>query len=210
MKKEKELAKNTIIIFIGKVSTQLISFFMLPLYTAYLNTTEYGYVDLINTYVQLLAPVICLGLQNSAFRFLVDSRKNNKKSTAVISNIFISTIILFLIFLVLFIIVNTFLHIKYSTYIIFNIVGFLFLDICLQISRGLGDNKTFAITSAITTIVTVCCNILLIICLKYNAVGMLISIFIANMVGGIYVVLKLKCTVLAPKYTTSRDFFGSS
>ena len=41
MNKKKQLAKNTIIIFIGKVCTQLISFFLLPLYTGYLSTKEY-------------------------------------------------------------------------------------------------------------------------------------------------------------------------
>ena len=47
MNKKKELAKNTIIIFLGKVCTQLISFFLLPLYTGYLTTIYYCLVDLI-------------------------------------------------------------------------------------------------------------------------------------------------------------------
>ena len=47
MSKKKELLKNTFIIFIGKTSTQLISFFLLPLYTAYLSKAQYGVVDLI-------------------------------------------------------------------------------------------------------------------------------------------------------------------
>ena len=47
MSKKKELAKNTIIIFLGKVCTQLISFLLLPLYTSYLLTEEYGLVDLV-------------------------------------------------------------------------------------------------------------------------------------------------------------------
>ena len=51
MNKKKQLAKNTIIIFFGKVCTQLISFFLLPLYTAYLATSEYGLVDLIQTLI---------------------------------------------------------------------------------------------------------------------------------------------------------------
>ena len=53
MNKKKQLAKNTIIIFFGRVCTQLISFFLLPLYTSYLATKEYGTVDLIQTYVTL-------------------------------------------------------------------------------------------------------------------------------------------------------------
>ena len=49
MSREKQLAKNTLIITVGKVCTQLISFFLLPLYTGILSTEEYGIVDLLNT-----------------------------------------------------------------------------------------------------------------------------------------------------------------
>ena len=54
MDKNKELAKNTIIIIIGKICTQFVSFFLLPLYTAYLETGDLGTVDLLNTYISLL------------------------------------------------------------------------------------------------------------------------------------------------------------
>ena len=72
MNKKKQFAKTTIIIFFGKVCTQLISFFLLPLYTAYLATAEYGLVDLIQTYVTLLVPIITLELEMSIFRYLID------------------------------------------------------------------------------------------------------------------------------------------
>ena len=62
MNKKKQFAKTTIIIFFGKVCTQLISFFLLPLYTAYLATSEYGLVDLIQTYVTLLSTIISGGV----------------------------------------------------------------------------------------------------------------------------------------------------
>ena len=45
MNQKKELIKNTIIISIGKFSTQLISFLLLPLYTSLLTTSEYGEYD---------------------------------------------------------------------------------------------------------------------------------------------------------------------
>ena len=47
MNRKKELLKNTMIITIGKVCTQLITFFLLPLYTNFLTTLEYGKIDLI-------------------------------------------------------------------------------------------------------------------------------------------------------------------
>ena len=49
MNREKTLVKNTLIITIGKICTQLITFLLLPLYTGILSTEEYGVVDLLNT-----------------------------------------------------------------------------------------------------------------------------------------------------------------
>ena len=40
MSREKQLAKNTLIITLGKICTQLITFFLLPLYTGILSTEE--------------------------------------------------------------------------------------------------------------------------------------------------------------------------
>ena len=192
MKKEKELAKNTIIIFIGKVSTQLISFLMLPLYTSYLKADEYGTVDLIITYIQLLFPVICLGLQNSAFRFLIDCRNKETEKTEVISNITYSTIILFIIFTIGYYITNIFINIQFCNFIIFNLFGFMFFEICLQFSRGLGDNTTFTIASGMASLMTVILNIIFIVLLKMRAEGMLLSMAIAYCIAGIYIVSKLK------------------
>ena len=53
MNREKLLIKNTAIVSLGKICTQLITFFLLPLYTAVLSTEEYGVVDLLNTLVGL-------------------------------------------------------------------------------------------------------------------------------------------------------------
>ena len=84
MNKKKELAKNTVIIFFGRVCTQLISFFLLPLYTSYLSTSEYGTVDLIQTYVTLLVPIITLELEMSIFRYLIDCRGKEKDTNKLV------------------------------------------------------------------------------------------------------------------------------
>lgn len=47
MSEQKRLLKNTGIIAIGNLSTKLISFLLLPLYTAILSASEYGTVDYI-------------------------------------------------------------------------------------------------------------------------------------------------------------------
>ena len=60
MIRTKELGKNTLIITIGRISTQFITFLLLPLYTALLSTEEYGSVDLVTTIVQLLVPIVSI------------------------------------------------------------------------------------------------------------------------------------------------------
>ena len=49
MNQKRELIKNTLIISIGKFSTQIVSFLLLPLYTSLLTTSEYGAYDFLNT-----------------------------------------------------------------------------------------------------------------------------------------------------------------
>ena len=77
--KNKELLKNTFIIFIGKFCTQFISFLLVPLYTKYLITSDYGYVDLILTYISLILPIVILRSDSSIFRYLIDERDNKKE-----------------------------------------------------------------------------------------------------------------------------------
>lgn len=45
MNRKKELAMNTVILAVGKICTQLINFFLLPLYTSLLTTDDYGVVE---------------------------------------------------------------------------------------------------------------------------------------------------------------------
>lgn len=67
--KNKELAVNTAILTIGRICTQFMSFFLMPLYTAALSTEEYGVVDLVGTYTSLLLPVALCRLIKRYFAF---------------------------------------------------------------------------------------------------------------------------------------------
>ena len=71
MNQKKELIKNTIIILIGKFSTQLVSFLLLPLYTSLLTTAEYGQYDFLNTISIFLIPCVTLLMEEGMFRFLI-------------------------------------------------------------------------------------------------------------------------------------------
>lgn len=199
MIREKNLIKNTIIITIGKVSTQFISFFLLPIYTSILSTTEYGAVDLINTYIFLLAPIITLQIEQAIFRYLVDIRQNErrirnseKRKTQLIITVILSTTILSIIYLFIFLIIAKYINNEYKYFLATNVIACIFSAIMLQIVRGLGDNVTYAKANFVTAMSTVILNIVFIVIFKIGAYGMLTASLIGNLLCIFYIFIKKK------------------
>ena len=192
MNKKKQLAKNTLIIFLGKVCTQLISFFLIPLYTSYLATNEYGIVDLVQTYVTLLVPIITMELEMSIFRYLVDSRTDSKNTKKLISNNFYILRFCLLLFLVLYLGVCFFIDIPYKWIILVDIIVCVLSGNFLQISRGLGKITDFSISCILTGLTTVVSNIILICFVGLKAEGMIISMALANGICSLYLFIRLK------------------
>lgn len=192
MSKKKQLAKNTLIIFMGKVCTQLISFLLLPLYTGYLATKEFGYVDLIQTYVTLLVPLITLELEMSVFRYLIDSRGDKKETKKLISNNFFILGVGLFVFSLLYIIVTSFWHFDYRWLILIDIIICTTTGNFLQIARGFGRTVDFSIGCIITGLTTVISNIFMIVVLGLGAEGMILSMAIANGLCSLYLFIKLK------------------
>lgn len=192
MNKKRQLAKNTLIIFLGKVSTQLISFFLLPLYTGYLATKEYGLVDLIQTYVTLLVPIITLELEMSIFRWLIDSRGKEKDTKKLISNNFFVLFISLSIFSILYVIVTSFINIPFRWLILVDIIICVLSGNFLQIARGFGKTLDFSISCMLTGLTTVLSNIIMICHFNMGAEGMIISMALANFVCTLYLFIRLK------------------
>lgn len=192
MSKAANLVKNTIILAIGRVSSQLIGFLLLPLYTYYLNPSEYGFVDLAVVYISLLAPALTLQLEMASFRYLVDARSNEKERTRVISNIVHLAIPLTLPWIVIFAVAGLLFHIPHIWFILLAGIAMLCANITLQMARGLGANKQFAAASIIGGILTLVGAAVFIVWLGMRADGMLLSLAVANGASAGYLLFKQK------------------
>ena len=69
MNNYKRLGKNTLLVFIGNIGSKSISFLMLPFYTSWLSTKDYGITDMINIYTTFLLSIITGCLAESIFIF---------------------------------------------------------------------------------------------------------------------------------------------
>lgn len=192
MSRSKQLAKNTAIIAFGKICTQFMSFFLFPLYTALLSTEEYGIVDLFSTYIMLLIPLITFQMEQALFRYLIDARDDENEKRVLVSTVIAFALFQISLFFVIFLIAQSFINNEYKYFLFTNVVVYIFSDIMLQLSRGLGDNKTYAIASFITALSTMSLNILFIVVLRLGAIGMFQAIFLANLVCIIFIFFRKK------------------
>lgn len=192
MSKGKDLAKNTAIVSIGKICTQLITFFLLPVYTTVLSNEEYGVVDLLNTLTSLLLPIATLQIEQGVFRYLIDCRENKEKQTTLITTIMRFMIIQLIICIIIFLCASPFIHNEYKYFLMANLVMGMFSTILLQICRGLGDNPTYAIGSFITGALTVVLNVIFIVSFHWGDYGMLGATAISNLLCSVYIFMKKK------------------
>lgn len=202
MNREKNLAKNTLIITIGKISTQMITFFLLPLYTSILSTKEYGTVDLLNTLVSLLLPIVTFQVEQAVFRELIEVRGKRDKESKIISSSIVTVVFQCLVYLIIFALVSPFINNNYKFFLATNVVANIFLSLLLQIARGFGDNKKYAFASFISALSTIIFNILFLVVIKLGANGMLLGTMLGQIVATIYLFISLRLY----KYLKVKDY----
>ena len=192
MGRKKELVKNTFIIFVGKFCTQFVTFLLVPIYTFYLTTSDYGYVDLIQTYISLLIPIVILRFDSAIFRFLIDVRNDEEEKTEIISSSIALIVFQIVLLIIVFLAINYFFNIPYWFAIILNIVFVSISSYLLQLTRGIGKNFDYSISVILSAVITIVLNLILIVRYKSNASSILYISAIANFICSLYLVIKNK------------------
>lgn len=192
MDRENKLIKNTLIISIGTLSTKLVQFFLIPLYTRFLSPSEYGIVELFITITSLCIPIISFQIEQGMFRFLVDSRNNKKNIQKIVSTTLFFVLLCIITFSSLFVLISFFIKVEYKFFILINTISCLVNILLLQVARGLGNNKVYSIAGVITGLSTVIFNIIFLVFLNLKAFGMLTGTLLGYIIGIIYLFVKLK------------------
>ena len=192
MNKSKELAKNTIILTVGKICTQFVSFMLLPLCTALLNPEEFGVVDLFNTYVNLLVPLFNWQFENGLFRFLIDFRSDRNKIRRLFSTVFITNIFQIIISCLFYMSVQLFISSEYRIFLLLDVVLNILQSTLLQFSRGLGNNSRYAFSSFLSASSAVILNVLFIAGFGMGAYGMFLATVIAKTISIVYLSISQK------------------
>lgn len=189
MSRQKDLARNTAILTVGKVCTQCISFFLLPLYTAILSAEDYGTFDLFVTYATLLLPLINWQLDQGLFRFMLDYRGNKDEQKKLFSTLLLSSTVQNIIYVVLFICIEPFLKIENAYFLLLYIVLQVYNALFLQFVRGLGYSIKYTIASFISASATTVLNVIALVFLRMGLQGLFVSTLIAQLLTLVYLVI---------------------
>ena len=189
MSRQKDLARNTAILTVGKVCTQCISFFLLPLYTAILSAEDYGTFDLFVTYATLLLPLINWQLDQGLFRFMLDYRGNKDEQKKLFSTLLLSSTLQNIIYVVLFICIEPFLKIENAYFLLLYVVLQVYNALFLQFVRGLGYSIKYTIASFISASATTVLNVIALVFLRMGLQGLFVSTLTAQLLTLVYLVI---------------------
>ena len=188
MNRNKKLLKNSLIFVIGNLGSKLISFIMVPLYTYYLSTEQFGTVDLLMTTINLCLPIVSLSLFDAVFRMTMD--RNNDKSV-ILTTGFITSICLLIFSLLFFPVLHFF---KVPNLILFFLILFctVIFTMFQNFVRAIGYSKVFAVSGIINTFSFAILNIVMLVVFNKGVYGYLLSYLIAIIISSAFLVFKVK------------------
>lgn len=190
MNEKKRLIKNTGIIAIGNLSTKLVSFFLLPLYTALLSTEEYGTFDYILSIATFCVPFVSVLMDESIFRFLIDC-KTEKEKKKVISTSVAVVFVGIICFTIVGIPIMNFLKYNYTYYAVIYILLNVICGMLSALLRGIGRTDQFAVFNFLLGSSQIILNVFFIAIMHWGLVGMLLASIIAQLLIVIIFIFKI-------------------
>lgn len=183
-KRSKYLLKNTIIFAIGNFGTKMISFFLVPLYTNVLTSSEYGTVDLITTIITVLVPIVTLNISEAIMRFALDEDSDYDKILSIGVTILIAATVLGAICVP----VSTLFSVDILWAFLFYlyVISMAFSQIFLCYLRGREQLVSYSVGNIIHSLAIALLNILFLLVFNWNIKGYLLAYILSNFITGAY------------------------
>lgn len=185
--KHSYLAKNVLLFSLSSFIPKLLSIILIPLYTNYLSTAEYGISDLLTTTVSLLLPIFTLDIQDAVMRFALDKKYNRKDVFSVAVHIILIGTVIVSVGTVL----VSFFQIPglEKRYLFFFVVMYFTTAVYNTVSlfcRGIDKVHIMVVGSILNSIVSLTGNIFFLVVLKLGLTGYLIANSLGSVIGLIW------------------------
>lgn len=187
MEEYNKFFNNANILLISKCIMKLIVFLMIPIYTRYFSTDEYGNIDIITTTVNLIIPLFTLGISEAVLRFTLDNRKATLKIGIKI--ILLSDIIVIGLALIIY---KYIINYKYMGLIVLYYISVVLYDLICMYIQGLNKLKELIKINLIGLLINLIITVFFIFTNKLNIVNYFISLIVSNLIVCILFLTKVK------------------
>ena len=190
--KYKYLLKNLGLMTISSFASKILSFILVPLYTAALTTDEYGTYDIYTTTAFLLIPLLSVCISDAVLRFALDKENEPNEVFSIGILFYIRACICVTILIA----VNYMLEIvevlnQYPLFFLLYYYLCLISDILTQFARGLERISDVAISGILSSITTIFLNILFLLIIPLGIEGYFIANISAFGITALYLFFRL-------------------
>lgn len=183
-KEKKRVIGNSLFYSLSNILLKMFSFFLIPLYTAYLSTEQYGVINLANGFVSFVSCIVMCGLQYAVIRYYADVRGDDRNVRNLISTV-VNFLVLLCVAVGLLLLVSihlwegiVFKNIHQYSVVILSVLiscttGLYF--VYQEILKGMQNAKKSIRLTYLYFFLLLGCNILTIVVLRMGATGVLVS-----------------------------------
>lgn len=184
-----DIVKNFFIFFLGNFGSKIVTFLMLPFYTNFLTTEQYGTIDIVNSLALLFSPLITLGMADAIFRFIMSKDYDNKEVFSIGITINITGWIILLIFSIF---TSNFISFNYLSYFFAILLSNTLYSLLSNFAKAKNKLMIYSLLGLLQTILFVSLNIVFIKTLSYGILGYFASNVISNLVCILVYIIILK------------------
>lgn len=184
----KKLLNNSVLFSIGTLGSKLISLMLVPIYSYYLTTSEFGTVDILQSTVSLFIPLVTLCIYQALLRYLLLS--NDKKIYT--SNAYTLICTLLTLFIIIGAICDFIFEIKFYWHFILLLSFEIINTVLSHYARAVNKNIIFTLGGIVTTISICVGTIIFVIVLKQGAIGYIFGLLIGYLISNLFYLLTLK------------------
>lgn len=184
MNRYRKLLSDTVILGVGTFASKLLVFLLMPLYTAFLSTSQFGTAELITSTANLLIPLACVGITNGIFRFAAERHADQEAVFSSSLALLGGGTVVFLLLSPIFFLVPYFDGYAWliPLYVIFaNLQGVL-----AQYVRATDRTKLFALQGILNTLLTVGLNVMFLVVWNMGVTGYVLSVILGNLITSVF------------------------
>lgn len=155
--KYKNLALNAGLFAVNAFATKFVVFLLVPLYTYFMTSEEYGVTDMSLTVISLVTPLATLSMADAAVRFIVgDREREGDYAVVALAVTCVSIVAVALLTPVLDLPVFGGLG-GYKAEFVLAYASSAILQLCSEVARGRGEVRLIPVCAAVSSLATCAC-----------------------------------------------------